>query len=284
MKNKIDQINDAFIEVLTKENARKYSEYIKAINREMIENVDSLTPAKVKEIVKSVEFNVDDIALLFVIQNAIILILQKDRPKSKMDKSLLPIIAVMGLYSLKKPKRFVEKIVKINKGIGLNDAEKRVKVILDEFNKDNAKILKDTRKIARDQFDESILKSKRSKRMVKDLREGIKENKSIAKIKRAMVRKYNKLSNVERTLDTELHSQGEFVRLKHSQAMGYTHKIWRTQGDNRVRDTHFHTNVTNKRVPIDSDFRQAGLKASQPGDTRLPPSDRIRCRCYLTFD
>ncbi len=284
MKNKIDQINDAFIEILTKENSKQYVKYIKAINQELIANVDKLTPEKVKSIIKGAKINIDDIALLFVIQNAILLIVGRTVPRKKMDKSLLPIMALLGLYSLRRPKRFVKKLVKINKGIGLNSVEQEAQRIIKGFKADNEKVLQSARKIARTQLDKSQIKSKTSRRMVKDMNRMLEEKKSIKEIKNGLVKKYNKLSNVERMLDTELHAQSEFVRKEHSKALGLTHKTWHTQNDSRVRETTFHKEVANKRVPIDSDFRAGGLRAKQPGDTQLPPSDRIRCRCYLTYE
>lgn len=283
-KNKVDQINDAFIEVMTKENSKQYSQYIKSINRELIANVDKLNASKVKSIIKNAKINIDDIALLFIIQNAVLLIVGKQATTKKERKPLLPILALLSLYSLKRPKRFVEKIVKINKGIGLNDNEKKAQAIIQGFKVDNAKVLNNARKLARQQLDISRIKSKTSRNMVRDLNKGIEEKKSIESIKNGLVKKYNKLSNIERALDTELHAQSEYVRREHSKALGYTHKTWNTQGDNRVRDTHFHSNVSNKRIPIDSEFKAGGLTASQPGDTSLPPSDRMRCRCYLVFD
>jgi hypothetical protein len=284
MKSKIDQINDAFIKILTEENAQQYVKYIKQIRNEMINDIENLTADKVKSIVKGAEINIDNIVLLFTLQSAILLVLDKTKPRKSFSPSLLPIIALIGMYSLKRPERFVKKVSKLVKGRGLNERDKKAKAIITQFKSDNAKVLKDARKVARNQLDRSILKSKTSKNMQKDLRNMIKEKKSIKDIKSSLVKKYNSLSNVERALDTELHAQSEYVRKVHSAAMGYTHKTWKTQFDDRVRKTHFHNGVANKRVPIDSDFRAGGLKAEQPGDTRLPPSDRIRCRCYLLYD
>ncbi|RLI45404.1 hypothetical protein DRO61_10615 [Candidatus Bathyarchaeota archaeon] len=225
----------------------------------------------------------DDIALLFVIQNAILLIVGK-KVKKKDRTPLLPIIALLGIYSLKRPERFVKKLIRINKGVGLNDNEKKARAIIQGFKQDNEKVLKDARRVARKQLDTSRIKSKTAKRMIRDLNEGIKEKKSIKQIKNELIKKYNNLSNIERALDTELHAQSEFVRREHSKALGYTHKTWKTQQDSRVRETAFHNGVANKTVPIDSDFRAGGLRAKQPGDAQLPPSDRIRCRCYLIFE
>jgi len=282
-KSKVDQINDAFIAVLTKRNTRKYSEYIKSINKEMIDNIENLTTDKVKSIIKGAKINVDDIALLFMIQNAILLIVSK-QVKKKDKESLLPVIALMGMYSLKKPKRFVERIAKVVSGKGLNINEKKALGLVKEFESMNAKVLKDARRIAIERTEISIIKSKRNKRMIRDFKRFTKQGDSIAKIKNKLVKKYNKLSNIDRVLDTELHAQSELIRKEHSKALGYTHKTWKTQEDSRVRETHFHNGVADKRIPIDSDFRAGGLKAEQPGDVRLPPSDRIRCRCYLRYD
>lgn len=283
-KSKIDQINDAFIKVLTEENATQYVKYIKQIRTEMINDIENLTASKVKQIVKGAKINIDNIVLLFTLQSAILLVLDKSKPRKSLDTSLLPVIALVGMYSLKRPERFVRKVSKLVKGTGLNERDKKAQAIIKGFERDNAKVLKDARKIARNQLDRSILKSKTSKNMQKDLRNLIKEKKSIKEIKNTLVKKYNSLSNVERALDTELHAQSEYVRKEHSKAMGYTHKTWKTQGDSKVRHTKFHEGVSNKRVPIDSDFKAGGLKASYAGDTRLPPSDRIRCRCYIIYD
>ena len=279
----IDRINDAFISVLVQENSKQYSEYIKAVNREMIDNVENLTADKVKQILSKQDLNIDNIALLFTIQNSIILILE-DRKRAKKNKSLLPAIALLGMYSLSNPKRLARKVIKISKGIGLNNREKQAQAIIKDFENSNRKVLKSARRQAIKNLNKSISKSKISKRILRDYKQGLKDNKSIASIKRSLVRKYNNLSNIDRALDTELHAQSEFVRQEHSIAIGYTHKTWKTQGDERVRHTRWHDQVNNKRIPIESDFRAAGLKAQRPGDERLPPSERIRCRCYLVYD
>ena len=281
-KSKVDQINDAFISILAKENAKGYEKYIKAINREMIDNVESLDAAKVKSILQNAEMNVEDIALLFLIQNAILLIVGK-RVSKKQKENLSGVILLLGMYSLKRPERFVKKLVKINKGVKLKPRELEAKAIIDKYRVDNKAMLNKAKKRIKIELDKSIKKSKISKRMIQDLKEGLAENKSAASIKRSMQRKYNKLSNIERTLDTELHSSAEAVREEYSMRVGMTRKTWKTQGDSRVRSTCFHDKVTNKEIHIDSEFRACGLTARYPGDNSLPPSDRIRCRCYLEY-
>jgi hypothetical protein len=279
----IDKINDAFISILVRDKSEAYNEYIRSINREMIDNIDTLDAKKAKQIIRSQKLNIDDVVLLFTIQNAVLLILE-DRKRAKRNPDLTPVFILMGMYKLSNPNRFVNKILRISRGKALNDREKEAQALITQFKRDNITVLRDARKQAIRNMQQSILKSKRNKAMLKDFKRLRSQNKSIDQIKNTLVRKYNKLSNVERALDTELHAQSEYVRQQHSIAIGYTHKIWKTQGDERVRQTTWHNGVRNKRVPIESDFRVGGLRAEYPGDDRLPPGERIRCRCYLIYN
>lgn len=282
-KSKVDQINDAFISVLTKSSAKGYEQYIKSINKELIDNVDSLTPAKVKDIIANAKLNVDNIALLFLIQSAVLLIVNKKM--SKVDKlALAPIIALTDMYSLKRPKKFVSKIVKIVNGRGLNERELVAKANIQKFGINNTKTLNNAKVQIRSELNRATSKSSISKRMIRELKIGLKQDKSIASIKNDLLGKYNKISNVERTLDTELHSASETVRQLHAESLGMKYKVWNSQEDSRVRNTTFHNHVIGKRVKIDTQFSYSGMKADRPGDNSLPPSERIRCRCYLTYE
>lgn len=275
----IDEINDAFIKVLTEKHSKAYANYIKAINRELIDNIDNLTASKVSEIISRQKINIDDMVLLFAVQNAILLIIDKPQ-EAKQNTNLLPIIALMGIYSITKPKVFAENVISVTKSAAQN---KTAHAIIKEFQTLNAKILASARKQARLNLDKSVIKSKVTRRMIDDLNKGLEDKQSIEDIKKSLVRKYNNLSNIDRALDTELHAQSEYVRLEHSKSIGYTHKVWKTQGDERVRDTKWHKQVNGKKVPIDSDFKAAGYEAKAPGDERLPAGERIRCRCYLIY-
>lgn len=280
----IDSINDAFVSVIKDKSAKGYENYIKSINRELIDNVDSLTPTKVRSIINNQKINIDSVILLFIIQNAIILLLNNPRMSKKDKQPLLPIIALMGVYSIKRPKQFVEKVVEITNGRGLNTTQQKNKVFIDTFTAQNKEVIIKSRKVAIDELKIAQKKSKISKNMIKDFKVMREDNKTIASSKKSLIRKYNSKTNVERVLDTELHAQSEAIRREHSIALGFTHKKWNNQGDERVRHTRFHDGVDGKTVPIDSDFRVAGMKAEQPGDMRLPPGERIRCRCFLTYN
>lgn len=279
---KIEQINDAFIEVLKKRYSDKYVKYIKQIQRELVANIETLTQAKVKAIIRNAKINIDDVVTLLMIQSAVLMTLNK--PKKQVDENLIPILGIVGLYSLKKPKLFVEKMVSIVDGVVVTAKDKAVKGFIVDYTKTNEQILTEARGLARSKLDMSIIESNKANDIVKDFYAQAKDNKPFADIKRDLLKKYDKASNVERVLDTELHRQSEYLKELHAKSVGYTHKIWRTQRDSKVRDTAFHTNVANKRVPIDGVFRAGGLKADYPGDTNLPPSDSIHCRCYLEYE
>lgn len=279
----IDQINDAFIKVAYENNSKEYARYIKAINKDLIANIDTLTQEKAKQIINSQKLNINDIALLFVIQNIVIEIINKPR-QAKKNKSIAPLLVILGMYSLSNPTKFVERVDKLIKGKDLNSNEVKAKELLNTFEQQNNKVLLEARKKAFTDINTSIKKSKVSKRMLSDFKTGVESKQSIGAIKKDLLKKYNNENNVNRALETELHRASETIRQAHSVALGYTHKTWKTQADARVRKTCFHNGVKNKRIPIESDFRSCGMKAQRPSDYRLPPNESIRCRCYLIYD
>lgn len=290
MSNKLkllDKINDAFIIVAEQDKNKEYSRYLKSINREIIKNIDNLDSAKIKSIVMAQRFNIKDTVLLFAILNAITLIVNNKRLTAKEKKSLAPVIAILGIYSLAQPKALATRLMRINSGRGLNENEKKVRKLLKKYYKDNEKAIARSIK----QANNDLVRQNRkyannvTKRIRKDINKMLGKNKSIKTIERTISEKYQvKTSTVQRNLDTELHAQVETVKLEMSKEAGFTHKTWKTQDDSKVRKTNWHNQVANKRIPIDSDFRASGLKASRPGDPRLPPGERIRCRCYLIYD
>lgn len=279
----VEDINNAFIDVLEEENAQRYVNYIKRINREIIDNIETMTADKARRIIQSERINIDNIALIFAIQNAVLILI--DQPSQKNNAQLAAISGILAMYSTNNPKRFAKQVIKIAKGTGLNNREKIARKAINQFARANATTIKKTQKLAIDNLNKSIDKSKVYKRMIKDFKANRKQfpDSPIEVTKSNLKRKYNGNTSIERALDTELHAQSEFIKKEHSKAIGYTHKIWKTQGDGRVRKTCFHNAIANKKVPIDSDFRACGMMASYAGDERLPANERIRCRCYIIY-
>lgn len=97
---------------------------------------------------------------------------------------------------------------------------------------------------------------------------------------KVMVEKnYNsaKRQNIDMGGDAE--TKARYDGLLRSDAMGYKHtKIWRSAGDNRVRDSHAHLDGTE--IDIDGTFSN-GLK--RPKDPNGRPEEVCNCRCTLLW-
>ena len=285
-KKLVEEINDAFINVLTKEQGHKYKVYINAIRREIVDKAlnGKVTANDLKAIVSKNTPNNEIVIQLGLILAGVTLLLNNPRMTQDEKKPLLPIIGIMALYSVANPKRFTSNILKATKG----QASVKGNELLKGYYQQNSKTI--TKLINKSQSELVKTQAKAStvttKRIIKDI--GIAQrNKVIDKeqLRTLLEKKYVSDSvAIDRNLDTEIHAQTELVKQTDSLAKGYTHKTWKTQGDNKVRKTLWHNQVANKRIPIDSDFRAGGQRAQHPGDPRLKPSDRIRCRCYLIYD
>ena len=196
----------------------------------------------------------------------------------------------MGLYSIKRPKVFATRISQI-----INVSSTQVqgnmlaskKLVNEFFIRNEASISNSIRKST-----DNIIRAnrRRANTLTRSIRKDIKKltldtKKSPNRIKTLIKEKYRVDDNVvARNLDTEIHAQAETVKIELAKGNGATHKTWRSQGDAKVRHTTFHDHVIGQRIPIDSEFRYSGMKASVAGDERLPANERIRCRCYLVFD
>ena len=75
----------------------------------------------------------------------------------------------------------------------------------------------------------------------------------------------------------------EEVKAEISTKIGFTHKIWDTMLDNRVRPEH--RALEGVRVKIDEDFvTPLGVHLSRPGDPTAPLDEIIQCRCRLRYE
>lgn len=286
----LDKINDAFIQVALEEKNKVYAKYLRAINLEIRKNVNSLNSTKIKEIVMSQKINIKDSVLLFTVLEAITNIVNNQRLSKKEKNNLLPILAILGVYSLTRPKELAQRIYKVNKPnvklSTLSANELKVRNLLNDYYTQNEKAIATSIKNSTTDLVRSNRKyaTNLTKSLRKDLQSLVAEKKSIATIERTLQSKYQvSPSVIKRNLDTELHAQAETVKLEMAKSNGFTKKTWKTQEDSKVRKTAWHNNVSNKTIPIDSDFRAGGQVASRPGDPRLQAKDRIRCRCYLIY-
>ena len=225
--------------------------------------------------------------------SAIANIIENQKIDKEDKKSLTPVLIVLGLYDIKKPKLVVSKLNKVTTvflkgGVDtLNATEKKVYYQTSAYYRTNHSTIKKLIITNRNSIKKTNLKIKSnvSKEIIKSYKSLVKQRLTVPQIADKLQTKFGGVntSRIERILDTELHTQAELTKNVHHLAMGYTHKKWKTSGDNRVRKTKFHNGVANKVVKIDKYFRAGGLKAMYAGDDRLPAGEKIRCRCETIY-
>lgn len=289
-----EQLNNAFIDIAAELGNEEYARYLRAIQRDLINEIDTVTSSRIKEIVMSHKINIKNSVLLFSILEAVTRILNGNLTR-KEKTAYTPIIALMGIYSVRRPKVFAKRVAELvttsnaqlGKSYGVKSNMVNSKKILNEyFVRNEASISNSIRK-----SENNIIRSNRRRlnTLTRSIRKDIAKmrdmNKSIKSITRTIKAKYGVDDNiVSRNLDTELHAQAETVKVEIAKGNGATHKTWKQDSRPNKRVTCFHKGVVNKRIPIDSDFRSCGLRANAPGDERLPAGERIYCKCYTVFD
>jgi len=86
-------------------------------------------------------------------------------------------------------------------------------------------------------------------------------------------------ARVKRAVETQIHGEMEASKLEYAEAKGYTRKRWVTQGDSKVRTSHSRAN--GQTVGLYEEFRLDNGKAMYPSDPKLPPRERMNCRCFI---
>ena len=203
-----------------------------------------------------------------------------------------------GMYNVNNPKLFTVTLVKLAKNnVSKIPLKPKERLAAKLFNK----VVDDNRETIQQLLDENTkaLKSinkkittNQSKAMIKRRRQLIRERVEVGGIKRPLTNKEiatrltgefrDDKARLERILDTETHRQNELVKEVVASEQGLKFKIWNTQRDSKVRESH--AKLDRKRIRIKSRFNVGGFKGSFPSDPRLPPQESIRCRCFLTFE
>ena len=79
-----------------------------------------------------------------------------------------------------------------------------------------------------------------------------------------------------RTASTTLYNDAMIDQLAED---GFTHKLWVTYHDDKVRETH--QQADGMSIPIEQPFIVGGSAMMQPGDTSAPIGEWINCRCVI---
>lgn len=275
----VEKLNNEFENLLSQKQRANYASYMRAINEEVIEKVPK-TKKQVREIVKKHQVDTTVAAKMFTVLSGVENYLLND-PTRKSRKLLKPLEPIMRVYNVRSPKTFAQGIYDMTAGRNTSERSKRFKPALlsyyDGFTENIESLEKQNqRALQRTEVE-------KASQVFKDLEDLREARVPIREAKKILLEKYNDPVRVTRALNTELHEQAERTKLEQSKFMGYTHKRWNTQGDEKVRRTAFHNSVNGKVVPIDSVFKGGGQVAEYPSDVTLDVGERINCRCFITY-
>ena len=127
----------------------------------------------------------------------------------------------------------------------------------------------------------SLISSTTSAIIVQHVKEGLKEGFSTADIQQAIMDSGTfseaRALRLARTITGNAANLGQLLGAEQT---GATHKTWQTAGF-EVRDTH--EVMQGVKVKMGSTFTVGGATARYPLDNRLPPAERVNCRCSMTF-
>lgn len=292
-KNIVEDLSIALINENGKTYVREYRKHINDIQNEVITKAQkgirpTIQSVKVKPNIRGININTRAAFLMAEIQNAVM----------NPAKATKGIKLLMELYSVDSPILLAAKLRKLAgrnlRVFPLNPRETKAFRLTNEILNANKKqiqalVERNTRalRVINKQIttDQSRVIIKRRNKLIREriIENGVSRpltNDEIAKRLKADFK--NDTARVERILNTETHRQNELVKEVRARQQGFTHKTWNTQRDKKVRDSH--KKLDGKRIPIGSKFNVGGHKASQPGDSTLPPHESINCRCFLTFD
>ena len=295
-KDIVEDLNNAIIDVGMTTYEKNYREQLNALQAKAVELVGKDIRPTIAKLSKG--FRVTGINIntrgQFIIAGTQLLV-QNPKLKSKLPE----LAKLMSLYSVNNPLLYadkVNKIVKVIMGakIPLNPRETKALRNIDIYMKQNSKQIQklvDQNTKALKVINKQIT-TNQSRAIIKRRNKLIKERITVNGVKRPLTNEEiakrltsefkNDKARINRILDTEVHRQTELVGEATAKAYGFRFKIWNTQRDSRVRDSH--AKLQGKRVRINGYFNVGGHKASFPGDARLPADESINCRCFLTYE
>lgn len=282
MSRKVDlaeQLQKEFEDLLTEKEQRQFAKRNKKINEELIEKRPK-SKKQVRAIIEKHTIDNDSSVKMFTTLNGVVNKLLNTPTRQSRNK-LKPLDTIMRAYNVNNPKTFAKNVYNMTSGLQQSERNKRFRPALlsyyDGFT--------ETIETEKQQAQRALLRAdlERSSGIFKDFENLRQERVPIRQVKKQLIEKYGDPNRVKRALNTELHEQAERVKLEQSKFLGYTHKKWNTQKDERVRKTKFHNQVAGKIVPVDSNFRAAGMEAEYPSDLSLPVQERINCRCFVTY-
>ena len=273
----IEQLNNAFIEVGNNFMSGPFYRYFRQLERELGRG---LTKAEIKKLIEETPIMVNTeskVASALILSDMMYVIRQIEQRKRITDVKYAFAIGLIAKY--KTPLRIANIVYKgvrdgmMNKGVFAEYIGTNRKVIAQisvSLNRDMRTIIENIKS----NMSENILlaydKLKDSGMSTDEIREELQ------------ARFEDNEGRVKRIVETESHAINERTKLIVNRDKKF--KVWNTQGDDKVRETAFHSIVDGQKVELTDPFEAGGVKAQYCGDYSLPIEERINCRCYLTFE
>jgi len=276
----VEQLNAEFEKLLANKEKSKYSKYIRETSEKIIDKRPK-NRIEMQKIIRQQKLDTKTATKMFnVLANTTALIMNP--PKDlKQQKKLQPLQQIMRAYSVTSPRTFANSVYQMTTGRNMSTKNEQFRPAMLSYYSGFTENIETADQQYQRALQRSTLEAESA--IFKDFEDMRRERIPVTKQKTLLLEKYASPVRVQRILETELHEQAERTKLETSKFMQYTHKEWNTQRDERVRKTKFHTTVDRKRIPIDSNFKGGGFEADYPGDIKLPPGERINCRCYITY-
>ena len=322
-KEIIDKLNDAFINRAVDNTKRDFEIFFNRVVADTLAAGLGDSP-KLKDIQKIVDkIPISRTAMLRQTYNmtalsAIINTVQNARIDPEDMRLIKPILPIVARYSVNNPELLARKVDKLSKASitrisrSLSKSERSLFKNINQFYTVNDDFIKQELAANREHLRRvhAEIKTNISKTILKDLKREIRTRVDVVVVKDGQEKVVTRPQTFEevrdklrdkfgdqldyrvrRIVDTEMHDLSEKTTLNHHLLLGYTHKVWQTQKDARVRrptpgskNKANHVAMQGKEVPIKSKFKVVGGgTALYPGDPSLPPGQRINCRCFLTY-
>lgn len=285
-KKIIEDLNNAVIDYMKDYRGTRLAQYFKSINNEIIRHSGRLDRDAMRTIIDrhTEELDISDLAVFGALLGVLTAIIKERRLTQKQRTDYAPILGLLAIYDITSPKRFIDNVRKSMKS-PKSANQRKAGGLINEY-KDRAS--RTIERIATKQRNDLIRAQRvsvfrKSREINAHIERMTAEQKPFEMQQRWLTRQYNADRVIMRAVDTEIHANLETAKVEQAKFEGWTKKTWNTQGDDRVRKTRWHNWAANKTIDIDDDFVLGKMKASAPGDMRLPPGERINCRCYLVF-
>lgn len=305
----LDTLHEELDRLTRKDVAAPYIEYLGLIRKELTKLIKQgveITPSIANRIVKDIIVDIDQdtldkITLINTILAAVDLYITNQNNLTVKDKkSLAPIIGLLAVASIRRPKKLAKVISSASRSVINNNAmNKDVKVensaysFITKYGKQKEKLLGALSKEYINDFNKTKkLTSRTNIRQIIKLnskyRNSLKDPKDYKNDKAAeFVFKNIKVDNIEdnnikRIMNTEIPRQQQTAALANAIEEEYTLKTWISERDSRVRKDH--TKLDNgKYIGIKELFKVGSTMALRPRDPNLPLKQSAGCRCRLGF-